>query len=65
MVQHQLKEPFKIAYGVYDFRKALIVSIEFHGKTGYGECTEIDYYHIHLTDFITDLERIQSLFSSL
>ena len=62
IVQHQLKEPFKIAYGVYDFRKALIVSIEKEGKTGYGECTEIDYYHIHLDDFVNDLERVQPLF---
>lgn len=65
IVLHQLKEPFKIAYGVYDFRKALIISIDFGGKTGYGECTEIDYYHIHLTDFVNDLKRIQPLFSSL
>mgnify|MGYP006171864307 CR=1 FL=1 len=65
MVQHQLKEPFKIAYGVYDFRKALIVSIDYEGKTGYGECTEIDYYRIHITDFVYDLERIQPLFSTL
>jgi L-alanine-DL-glutamate epimerase-like enolase superfamily enzyme len=65
IVQHQLKEPFKIAYGVYDFRKALIVSIEKEGKTGYGECTEIDYYHIHLDDFVSDLGRIQPLFPTL
>ena len=65
IVQHQLKEPFKIAYGVYHFRKALIVSIDFNGKIGFGECTEIDYYHIHLDDFVNDLERIQPLFSSL
>lgn len=64
IVQHQLKEPFKIAYGVYDFRKALIVSIEKEGKTGYGECTEIDYYHIHLADFVKDLERIQPILTS-
>ena len=65
IVQHQLKEPFKIAYGVYDFRKALIVSIEKEGKTGYGECTEIDYYHIHLDDFVNDLERIQLVLTSI
>lgn len=64
IIQHQLKEPFKIAYGVYPFRNALIVSVDWNGKTGYGECTEIDYYHIHLTDFVTDLERIQPLFIS-
>jgi L-alanine-DL-glutamate epimerase-like enolase superfamily enzyme len=64
IVQHQLKEPFKIAYGVYDFRKALLVSIEKKGKTGYGECTEIDYYHIHLADFVNDLERIQLVLTS-
>lgn len=64
IVQHQLKEPFKIAYGVYHFRKALIISIDFDGKTGYGECTEIDYYHIHLADFVNDLERIQSIFTT-
>lgn len=62
IVQHQLKEPFKIAYGVYDYRKALIISIDFDGKTGYGECTEIDYYHIHLDDFVKDFERIHSIF---
>jgi L-alanine-DL-glutamate epimerase-like enolase superfamily enzyme len=61
IVQHQLKEPFKIAYGVYHFRKALIVSIDFDGKTGYGECTEIDYYDIHLADFENDLKRIQPI----
>jgi L-alanine-DL-glutamate epimerase-like enolase superfamily enzyme len=65
IVQHQLKEPFKIAYGVYHFRKALIISIDFNGKNGFGECTEIDYYHIHLADFVNDLERIKPLFSSL
>jgi len=65
IVHHELKEHFKIAYGVYNFRKALIVSLSFHRKTGYGECTEIDYYHIHLTDFLVDLGRIQPLFSSL
>lgn len=64
IVHHQLKEPFKIAYGVYDFRKALIVSIDYNGKTGYGECTEIDYYHIHLDDFVNDLERIQLVLTS-
>ena len=65
IVHHQLKEPFKIAYGVYDFRKALIVSIDYNGKTGYGECTEIDYYHIHLDDFVKDLERIQLVLTSI
>lgn len=64
IVQHQLKEPFKIAYGVYHFRKALIISIDFDGKTGFGECTEIDYYHIHLNDFVNDLERIQPIFTN-
>lgn len=64
IVQHQLKEPFKIAYGVYSFRKALIVSIDFDGKSGYGECTEIDYYHIHLEEFVPILEQLQSHFSS-
>lgn len=64
IVQHQLKEPFKIAYGVYNFRKALIVSIGFDGKTGYGECTEIDYYHIHLDELVPILEQLQPQFSS-
>lgn len=64
VIQHQLKEPFKIAYCVYHYRKALIVSIEFDGKTGFGECTEIDYYHIHLDDFVNDLERIQPIFNT-
>jgi len=65
IVRHQLKEPFKIAYGVYNFRKALIVSLSYQGKSGYGECTEIDYYHIHLEDFVHTLEQLQSQFSSI
>ncbi len=64
IVHHQLKEPFKIAYGVYHFRKALIVSIDYNGKIGYGECTEIDYYHIYLDDFVNDLERLQPIFAN-
>ena len=65
IVLHQLKAPFKIAYGVYDFRKALIISITFDGKTGYGECTEIDYYHILLADFEVELAKLQPVVAAL
>lgn len=64
IVRHQLKEPFKIAYGIYNFRKALVVALSFRGETGYGECTEIDYYHIHLEDFVKELEWLKPLFTS-
>ncbi len=46
-----LKETFSISYGNYSYRNALIVTLSAHGKSGYGECTEINYYGINLHDF--------------
>ncbi|TBX70208.1 chloromuconate cycloisomerase [Flavobacterium silvisoli] len=60
IVTFNLKETFAIAYGNYSFREALIVSLEAHGKKGFGECTAIDYYHINLSDFELILKRIQT-----
>lgn len=60
VVRFKLKETFSIAYGNYEYRDALIVSLKSHGYIGYGECTAIDYYQIKLEDFIVDLQRIQS-----
>ncbi len=57
IVQFQLKETFAIAYGNYSFREALIVTLESHGCKGYGECTAIDYYHIDLASFTTQLDK--------
>jgi len=57
LVRFQLKETFAIAYGNYNFREALIVTLESHGCKGYGECTAIDYYHINLTDFTAILSK--------
>ena len=60
IVRLQLKETFSISYGNYTFREALIVSLSKNGKTGYGECTAIDYYGINLSDFTQKLSEIQT-----
>jgi len=59
IVRLELKEMFSIAYGNYSYREALIVSLQSHQCSGYGECTAIDYYHINLADFVTQLKGIQ------
>lgn len=51
-----LKETFSIAYGNYDMRKALLVQLSYLDQEGFGECVEINYYGIHLEDFILQLE---------
>ncbi|WP_430400588.1 enolase C-terminal domain-like protein [Flavobacterium sp.] len=61
IVRLKLKETFSISYGSYSHRDALVVSLTKHNKTGYGECTAIDYYGIDLNAFILKLESIQSL----
>ena len=60
IVRLQLKETFSISYGSYTFREALIISLSKNGKTGYGECTAIDYYGINLSDFTQKLAEIQA-----
>lgn len=59
IVHFKLKETFSIAYGNYSHRDALIIELQSYGCKGFGECTAIDYYHINLDDFITDLQLIQ------
>jgi len=60
LVKLNLKETFSIAYGDYSNRNTLIIALNYHSFTGYGECTEIDYYKISLKDYIQKLELIQS-----
>ncbi|MES2410082.1 MAG: enolase C-terminal domain-like protein [Bacteroidota bacterium] len=64
IVKFNLKETFAIAYGNYNHREALIVTLEKNGVKGFGECTSIDYYHIILADFIQILETIKSKIES-
>ncbi len=59
IVRLELKETFSIAYGNYSYREALIVTLNSHQCSGYGECTAIDYYHISLDDFVVKLQLIQ------
>jgi len=54
-----LKETFSIAYGSYDKRKALMITLSHLDKTGFGECVEINYYGINLEEFILKLNEIQ------
>jgi L-Ala-D/L-Glu epimerase len=56
---YQLKLPFKIAHGEYHERKALIVQLSYNHLTGFGECVEIDYYHIHLDEYVHLLASLQ------
>jgi len=64
IVRLELKETFSIAYGNYSHREALIVLLQSHQCSGYGECTAIDYYHINLADFELQLKSIQSKIES-
>jgi len=60
IVKFKLKETFAIAYGNYNFREALIITIEHQGEKGFGECTSIDYYQINLNEFQVTLEKIKA-----
>ena len=60
IVRLQLKETFSISYGSYTFREGLIILLSKSGKTGYGECTAIDYYGINLSEFTQKLVKIQA-----
>lgn len=60
IVRLELKEIFSISYGSYTHREALIITLNQNNKSGYGECTAIDYYNIKLSDFIKKLVIIQS-----
>lgn len=55
----RLKETFSIAYGNYDKRNALLVKLSYQNCEGFGECVEINYYGIHLQEFILKLKEIQ------
>lgn len=61
LVRFELKEVFSIAYGEYTHREALIVTIDYNGFTGYGECTAVDYYQISLTDCTQKLESVKKI----
>lgn len=54
------KETFSISYGNYDFRDALLISLSYKDKTGFGECVAINYYGINLDEFIVKLKEIQT-----
>ena len=55
-----LKETFSISYGNYDFRDALLISLSYKDKIGFGECVAINYYGINLDEFILKLKEIQT-----
>lgn len=55
-----LKETFSISYGNYDFRDALLISLSYKDKTGFGECVAINYYGINLDEFILKLKENQT-----
>ena len=52
IVEHTLAHPFEISKGVYTHRTALILTLAQDDHHGYGEATEIPYYHIRLGRFI-------------
>ncbi len=55
----QLRETFKIAYGNYQYRDSITVTLSSHGETGYGECVAINYYNIDLEQFKKNLEIVR------
>jgi L-alanine-DL-glutamate epimerase-like enolase superfamily enzyme len=59
IVYYQLKEPFRIAHGEYHERKALIIELSYANAKGFGECIEIDYYHIHLDEYLHVLSTLK------
>ena len=59
-IKLELKETFSISYGNYNFRSALLIKISHYDFAGYGECVEINYYGIRLSDCILKLNEIQS-----
>jgi len=56
IVRHQLASPFGISKGVYTHRNALILTLAQDNHQGYGEATEIPYYHIRLGRLIDLLQ---------
>lgn len=60
IIKLKMRETFSIAYGAYNERKTLVVTLSYAGKKGYGECVEIDYYGIRLQDFVPKLALLQS-----
>ncbi len=60
----KLKETFSISYGDYSFREALIISLSHNNKSGYGECTAIDYYKIDLQSYLIIIQKIQAQIES-
>jgi L-alanine-DL-glutamate epimerase-like enolase superfamily enzyme len=52
----RFKYPFTISRGTKTHQPTLIVSLEQHGLTGYGEAPAISYYGISVGKMIADLE---------
>lgn len=48
--------PFRISKGIKTHQPALIVRLDYFGKTGYGEAPAITYYDITVEKMIEDLE---------
>lgn len=65
IVKLNLKETFSISYGNYSHRDSLIVSLNKYGKTGYGECTAIDYYGIDFSEFSILLEKYKQTIEAI
>lgn len=51
--------PFTISKGTKTHQPALLVALEFRGKTGYGEAPAITYYNITVEKMLDDLKRKQ------
>lgn len=64
LIKLNLKETFSIAYGNYDFRDCLCVSLSYKGESGYGECVAINYYGVQLDIFVQKLKDIKSQIES-
>lgn len=60
-----LKNPFRIAYGTYHFREALVVELKSGSFSGFGEATVITYYGKNLESFISVLEENRNFIENI
>jgi L-alanine-DL-glutamate epimerase-like enolase superfamily enzyme len=55
-IESAFQDPFTISKGTKTHQPALLVELNFRGKSGYGEAPAITYYNIPVDQMIADLE---------
>ncbi len=57
----KLRHTFTISRESHDHQDTLIVSLEYQGKTGYGEATSNPYYQISVNGMIAEIESVRAV----